>query len=128
MSAGQAHPARSASDWLHVPCQHVDETGRWSLTEIEAQLKEFADWSVEFDSQGNRALSLWKQYAFANFEGVKFAVHAIMHLADDEDHHPDVVFGYNRVTVKWATHSAGGLSNNDWACAARLDEALKHIG
>ncbi|WP_294890021.1 4a-hydroxytetrahydrobiopterin dehydratase [Limnobacter sp.] len=122
------HPARPQEDWLHVHCQHLGEGHAWSADEIEAQLDEFEYWSVEFDAKGEHALNLWRQYAFANFEGVKLAVHAITHLADDEDHHPEVTFGYNRVKVRWNTHSANGITNNDWACAAKLDDALKHIG
>ena len=59
---------------------------------------------------------------------MKLAVHAITHLADDEDHHPEVTFSYNRVKVQWSTHSANGITDNDWACAAKLDDALKHVG
>lgn len=119
---------RSLEDWLHVRCQHLGEGEAWNAEDIEAQLNDFENWSVEFDAKGERALTLWRQYAFANFEGVKLAVHAITHLADDEDHHPEVTFSYNRVKVRWNTHSANGISNNDWACAAKLDDALKHIG
>lgn len=122
------HSIRPLSDWLHVKCQHLAEGHAWSPDEIERQLNEFENWSVEFDSKSEKARSLWRQYAFANFEGVKLAVHAITHLADDEDHHPETTFTYNRLKVKWNTHSADGITDNDWACAAKLDDALKHIG
>jgi 4a-hydroxytetrahydrobiopterin dehydratase len=121
-------PVRSSEDWLHVSCQHLGEGHAWNADEIEAQLDEFEYWSVEFDAKGELARTLWRQYAFANFEGVKLAVHAITHLADDEDHHPEVTFSYNRVKVQWSTHSANGITDNDWACAAKLDDALKHVG
>ena len=116
---------RSPSDWLHVACQH--DTRAWPLEALKAQLVEFPGWSVAFDAQG-QVLNLWREYRFANFEGVKMAVHALMHLADDEDHHPEAQFGYQQLTVRWSTHSAQGISNNDWACAAKLDDALRHIG
>jgi 4a-hydroxytetrahydrobiopterin dehydratase len=122
------HPTRPISDWLQIDCQHLGEGHNWSAEEIEQQLDEFEYWSVEFDDKGEKARVLWRQYSFANFEGVKLAVHAITHLADDEDHHPEVTFTFNRVKVRWSTHSADGITNNDWACAAKLDDALKHIG
>lgn len=122
------YSVRPLEDWLHMPCQHLGEGDAWNAEHIEAQLDSFENWSVEFDAQGKMARCLWRQYAFANFESVKLAVHAITHLADDEDHHPEVTFSYNRVRVQWNTHSANGITNNDWACAARLDDALKHIG
>lgn len=124
----QQHPSRPFSDWLQINSEHLGEGQAWSLDDIESQLREFDHWSVEFDEKGQNARALWRQYAFANFEGVKLAVHAVTHLADDEDHHPEVTFTFNRVKVKWNTHSANGITNNDWACAAKLDEALKHIG
>lgn len=124
----QHNPARPFSDWLHVACRHLGAGCAWSADDIEMQLDEFDNWSVEFDDKGEKARMLWRQYAFANFEGVKLAIHAITHLADDEDHHPEVTFTYNRVKVRWSTHSADGITDNDWACAAKLDDALKHIG
>lgn len=124
----QQHPARPVSDWLQINSEHLGEGQAWSLDDIESQLREFEHWSVEFDEKCQNARALWRQYAFVNFEGVKLAVHAITHLADDEDHHPEVTFTYNRLKVRWNTHSANGITNNDWACAAKLDEALKHIG
>ncbi|BET25156.1 4a-hydroxytetrahydrobiopterin dehydratase [Limnobacter thiooxidans] len=124
----QPHPALPVSDWLQIHSKHLGEDQAWSPDDIERQLGEFEYWSVEFDEKGQNARVLWRQYTFANFEGVKLAVHAITHLADDEDHHPEVTFTFNRLKVKWNTHSANGITNNDWACAAKLDEALKHIG
>lgn len=119
---------RPVSDWLHVSCQHLGEGHNWSVDEVEAQLDEFENWSVEMDAKGEKARVLWRQFSFANFEGVKLAIHAITHIADDEDHHPEVTFTFNRVKVKWNTHSADGITDNDWTCAAKLDDALKHIG
>lgn len=124
----QQHSTRPVSDWLQINSQHLGEGHDWSPEDIENQLREFEHWSVEFDEKGHKARALWRQYAFVNFEGVKMAVHAITHLADDEDHHPEVTFTFNRVKVSWNTHSANGITNNDWACVAKLDEALKHIG
>ncbi|MDI1349387.1 4a-hydroxytetrahydrobiopterin dehydratase, partial [Aquabacterium sp.] len=38
-----------------------------------------------------------------------------------QDHHPDLSVGHSRCTVNWSTHSVGGLSINDFICAARID-------
>ncbi len=48
-----------------------------------------------------------------------------MALAREQDHHPQVQFGYNTLSVEFSTHSAGGISNNDWICAALLEAALE---
>lgn len=121
------HANRPVSDWLKVRCKHLGEAHAWPANNIEVQLDEFEDWSVEFDAKGERARMLWRQYLFANFEGVKRAVNEINQLADDEDHHPEVTFNFNRVKVQWFTHSANGITDNDWACAAKLDRALNKI-
>ena len=46
---------------------------------------------------------------------------AVAWLAHREDHHPDMNVGYNRCRVDYATHAIGGLSENDFICAAKVD-------
>jgi 4a-hydroxytetrahydrobiopterin dehydratase len=45
-------------------------------------------------------------------------------IAHREDHHPDLAVGYNRCRVEWNTHSVGGLSENDFICAAHVEAML----
>ncbi|MET1082817.1 MAG: 4a-hydroxytetrahydrobiopterin dehydratase, partial [Burkholderiales bacterium] len=42
-------------------------------------------------------------------------------ISHREDHHPDIVVGYNQCAVKYWTHAIGGLSENDFICAAKVD-------
>ncbi|HEX4880082.1 MAG TPA: 4a-hydroxytetrahydrobiopterin dehydratase, partial [Limnobacter sp.] len=123
-----ARTIRAVSDWLHVNCRHCGPDDGWTLHEVETQLQAFDGWAVQVDAERGQATQLWRRYSFSNFEGVKMAVHALMHLADDEDHHPEASFSYNWLEVSWNTHSAGGISDNDWACAAKLDDLLRHMG
>ena len=60
----------------------------------------------------NRALPLAELDGFVN---------ALAHIANTEDHHPDLSVGYNYCHVTFSTHSIGGLSENDFICAAKLD-------
>ena len=48
-------------------------------------------------------------------------VNALAHLANLEDHHPDLEVGYNYCRVRYSTHAIDGLSDNDFICAAKLD-------
>jgi 4a-hydroxytetrahydrobiopterin dehydratase len=48
-------------------------------------------------------------------------VNAVAWISHREDHHPDMAVGYNTVTVSYSTHSVGGLSENDFICAAKID-------
>ena len=51
-------------------------------------------------------------------------VNAAAWVSHQEDHHPDMEVGYNRCVVKYSTHSVGGLSENDFICAAKLDALM----
>jgi 4a-hydroxytetrahydrobiopterin dehydratase len=48
-------------------------------------------------------------------------VNAVAWIAHAEDHHPDLAVGYNRCTVRFNTHDVGGISVNDFICAAKVD-------
>ena len=68
---------------------------------------------------GNRALK--KGYKLKDFvEAVDF-VNRIKDLAESEGHHPDLEVGYGKVVVRLTTHTIGGLSENDFILAARID-------
>ena len=49
-------------------------------------------------------------------------VNAIAFMAHFENHHPDLEVGYNRCKVLYTTHAIGGLSENDFICAAKVDK------
>lgn len=65
--------------------------------------------------------SLRRAYGFADFYETMAFVNAVAWIANVEDHHPDLEVGYNYCRVTFATHSIGGLSENDFICAAKLD-------
>ena len=48
-------------------------------------------------------------------------VNALAHIANGEDHHPDLEVGYDFCRITYSTHSIGGLSDNDFICAAKID-------
>jgi 4a-hydroxytetrahydrobiopterin dehydratase len=74
-------------------------------------------------------LSGWKQqkgqiaktFNFKDYYHTMAFVNAVAWVANREDHHPDMEVGYNRCTVLYSTHSVGGLSKNDFICAAKVD-------
>ena len=51
-------------------------------------------------------------------------VNALAWIAHVEDHHPDLAVSYSRCTVRFNTHSVGGISINDFICAAKVDALL----
>ena len=75
-----------------------------------------ADWKLDADGKAIR-----HEYAFKNFYRTMSFVNAVAHIANTEDHHPDLEVGYNYCRIKFATHAIGGLSENDFICAAKID-------
>jgi 4a-hydroxytetrahydrobiopterin dehydratase len=98
-----------------IPCE--EGTKPLSIEEIK-QLKKRVrnDWKVADN------IKIRKEYPFENFKrGMAFAQNVAL-LADKEDHHPDMCIHYSSVEVELSTHSIGGLSENDFIMAAKIDE------
>ncbi|MGO9934106.1 MAG: 4a-hydroxytetrahydrobiopterin dehydratase [Steroidobacteraceae bacterium] len=74
------------------------------------------DWRIAKDSR-----SLRRVLKFKDFYRTMSFVNALAHVANTEDHHPDLKIGYDFCDVTFTTHSIGGLSVNDFICAAKLD-------
>ena len=74
------------------------------------------DWQVAADAK-----SLQRTLKFKDFFRTMSFVNAVAHIANIEDHHPDLEVGYNRCHITFTTHSIGGLSQNDFICAAKID-------
>lgn len=62
-----------------------------------------------------------KSFRFKDFHETLAFVNAIGWMANRQDHHPDLQVGYNRCLVSWSTHDVGGLSMNDFICAAKVE-------
>ncbi|HEY3519411.1 MAG TPA: 4a-hydroxytetrahydrobiopterin dehydratase [Rhodanobacteraceae bacterium] len=66
--------------------------------------------------------SIGKTFEFEDFYETLGFVNAIGWMANRQDHHPDLEVGYNRCAVRWSTHDVGGLSMNDFICAAKTEQ------
>jgi 4a-hydroxytetrahydrobiopterin dehydratase len=73
-------------------------------------------WSFNGEAQ-----ELEQEFHFKNFHETMSFVNAVAWIANTEDHHPDFEMGYNRCKIKLTTHVAGGLTVNDFICAAKID-------
>jgi 4a-hydroxytetrahydrobiopterin dehydratase len=85
-----------------------------SEQEVERQLKNLRDWTVE-----GRAIR--KQYTFHNFPAAVAFVNRLVPEAEAADHHPDITINYRKVTLLYSTHSEGGLTQKDFDGAAMAD-------
>ena len=85
--------------------------------QADAQLKKLTGWHISRDGQRIR-----KEWTVKNFmAGIDF-FERVARLAEDEGHHPDLhLEGYRNVAIEIWTHAIGGLSENDFILAAKLD-------
>ncbi len=102
-------------------CVAVTRTAR-RLTDVErdALLARVGDWQCVTRDGVER---LERQFRFNDFTEALAFTNRIGALADAEDHHPDILTQWGRVTVTWWTHVVGGLHRNDFVMAALTDRA-----
>jgi 4a-hydroxytetrahydrobiopterin dehydratase len=86
----------------------------YSPDQAKQMLKELKGWVLE-DGK------LVKLYPFTNYYQTMAFVNALAWISHREDHHPDLKVGYNQCRVEYSTHAIGGLSENDFICAAKAD-------
>jgi len=85
--------------------------------EIESYMQQTPDWSRDKEHS-----AIYRAFKFNNFYETMAFVNALAYIAHREDHHPDVLeVGYKQCRVRYTTHSVGGLSLNDFICAAKID-------
>ena len=95
-----------------VPC----EQGGTPLAgvEVENRLAQLPGW----ESDGP---SIERKFSFKNYHQTIAFVNAVAWIAHSEGHHPDLIVSYNSCRVSYTTHAIGGLSENDFICAARVN-------
>jgi 4a-hydroxytetrahydrobiopterin dehydratase len=72
--------------------------------------------------------SLVRQFTFAGFPDAVAFVVRLGFAAEAADHHPDLKMSYKRVTLTYVTHSAGGITDKDFAGAAAADKTAEGLG
>jgi 4a-hydroxytetrahydrobiopterin dehydratase len=109
------------TDLLNKHCQACEggvapldaEQARAMLGEIHA------DWKL--NDAGNE---ISRGFKFKNYYQTIAFVNALAWVSHQEDHHPDLEVGYSRCLVRYSTHAIGGLSENDFICAAKIDALI----
>ena len=98
-----------------VPC----EGGMPPMTEEEANkyLSETLGWKLADDKK-----SISRNFEFKDFKGSMEFVNKVADIANAEGHHPDISIFYNKVKLELSTHAVGGLSENDFILAAKINQ------
>lgn len=98
-----------------IPCE-AGGVEPFSQAQVEEYLKETNGWALD-----EKALKISKEFKFKDFIGAINFVNNIAEIAEGEGHHPDIKINYNKVTLELSTHAIGGLSENDFILAAKID-------
>ncbi|MRX50626.1 4a-hydroxytetrahydrobiopterin dehydratase [Paracoccus sp. S-4012] len=100
-----------------VPC----EGGTPPLPSERARemLGELDGWSLTEDGR-----AITRRLSFKGFAKAQQTANVAAWAGDREGHHPDIRFGWGYCEVSYTTHEAGGLTDNDFICAAKLDRIL----
>ena len=98
-------------------CKPLEGHAALTATEVAAHLAQAPGWKVA-------AGAIERSCTFADYHHTMAFVNAVAWIAHAEDHHPEFQVSYNRCTVRFNTHSVGGISINDFICAAKLDALL----
>jgi 4a-hydroxytetrahydrobiopterin dehydratase len=85
----------------------------------EKLLKEIPGWVLGKDTK-----HIVRSFSFKSFYPTMSFVNAVAYIAQQEGHHPDMAIGYNSCTITFTTHAIGGLSENDFICAAKINAMI----
>jgi 4a-hydroxytetrahydrobiopterin dehydratase len=100
------------------PC--TGDTPPLERSQVETLLGQLhRDWTLSDDGR-----EIHRTYEFGNYYQTMAFVNALAWIAHSEDHHPDIEVSYKRCRVRYSTHMIGGLSDNDFICAAKIDALL----
>jgi 4a-hydroxytetrahydrobiopterin dehydratase len=95
-------------------CRHLGPDDALRGAALDAALATLPGWRL---ADG----AIERRFEFADYHATMSFVNALAHMVHREDHHPDLLVSYNRCTVRFNTHSAGGITDNDLVCAAKAD-------
>ena len=88
-------------------------------SEINDLMNQIPSWSVIEEAESKKLVC---SFAFINYEDSVSFANKIATLAEEEDHHPEILLEWGKVTVSWWSHKIKGLHKNDFICAAKTDK------
>ena len=101
-----------------VPCEGGIPS--FNLSEIHKYLKKVDGWDVK--SNDDKSFYLTKNFKFQNFNESQNFVNKVGKIAEAENHHPDILFGWGYCRLKIFTHAIKGLAESDFILAAKIDK------
>ena len=99
-----------------IPCESKTMKPM-SKTAAAKMIKQVAGWKLD-----KSAKKIVRDFIFKDFKQALRFTNTVGKIAEQEGHHPDISIHYNRVAIDLWTHSIGGLSENDFIIAAKINE------
>jgi len=114
-------PFKNMDELYKKKCVACDgSTLPFDTSEIHKYLKKVDGWDVKNDNENNYYLK--KDFKFKNFIESQQFVNKVGSIAELEEHHPDIHFGWGYAKIKIFTHAIKGLSESDFILAAKIDK------
>jgi 4a-hydroxytetrahydrobiopterin dehydratase len=98
-------------------CEPLEGGAPMSASEVASHIAQLDGWQLCTGA-------IEKTHRFGNFHQTMAFMNAVAWICHAEDHHPDVTLGYDRCVLRFSTHSVGGISINDFICAAKVDALM----
>ncbi len=106
-----------ADEWMNGTCEACEGgIGKEGLERILQALEQLSGWEYKTETD-----ELRKTFRFKNFHQTMAFVNAVAWIAHQQDHHPEMIVGYKTCEIAYTTHSAGGVTRNDFICAAAIN-------
>lgn len=110
-----------SSDLVSQHCLSCEGIGTTlSAEKIKELLAQLEGWQLSVDGK-----QIYRDFKFKGFSKTMAFVNAVAWIASQENHHPDLEVGYDHCLVRYATHALDGLTENDFICAAKVNQLLK---
>ena len=103
-----------------IPCK--GDIPGFDINEIHKYLKKVDGWEVKKNENDNYFLT--KDFKFENFNQSQNFVNNVGNVAEEENHHPDISFGWGYAKVNIFTHAINGLAESDFILASKIDKIL----
>ena len=94
----------------------------FDMSKIHKYQKKVDGWNVKEDKK--KIFFLEKKFEFKNFLESQNFINKVGEISENENHHPDISFGWGYAKIIITTHSIEGLSENDFILAAKIDQVF----
>ncbi len=111
------------SDLIQKKCKPCEGgVSPLDISEIHKYQKKVDGWTVKPNEK--KVFFLEKKFKFKDFLTSQNFVNEVSKISEEENHHPDISFGWGYATIKITTHAIEGLSENDFILAAKIDQSV----